>query len=101
MPHSVAQNGRKVHVQIRCNRIQGNHHDEAILMAYLPREKLLIEADVYAATRPGASPPATADPFTVKFYGNIQRLKLDVDRIVPLHGRDVPLADLLKWIGKD
>ncbi len=83
------------------HHIQGNHHDEAILMAYLPKEKLLIEADVYAAARPGASPPATADPFTVNFYDNIQRLKLDVDRLVPLHGRVVPLADLLHWIGKD
>jgi hypothetical protein len=33
-------------------------------------------------------------------HDNIERLKLDVDRILPLHGRIVPLSELLKAIGK-
>ena len=33
-------------------------------------------------------------------HDNIERLKLSVDQILPLHGRKVPLAELQKWIGK-
>jgi hypothetical protein len=36
----------------------------------------------------------------VNLYENIQRLSLDVDQIVPLHGRVVPLAELKRTIGK-
>ena len=36
----------------------------------------------------------------MNLYDNIDRLKLAVDQILPLHGRIVPLSDLLKAIGK-
>ena len=38
--------------------------------------------------------------FSVNLYDNIERLKLAVDQILPLHGRMVPLAELQKAIGK-
>lgn len=82
------------------HHVQGNTHNEGILMAYLPKEKLLIEADVYTPALPDAPPPVTANPFTVNLYDNLQRLKLDVNQITPIHGRLVTLADLLKAIGK-
>jgi len=83
------------------HHIQGNAHNEGIIMAYLPRERLLIEADVYSPRQPpGAPPPATPNPWSVNLYDNIQRLKLDVNQIVPVHGRVVTLADLRKAIGK-
>lgn len=80
--------------------IKGNTHNDGIIMAYLPKEKILIEADVYSPAAPNAPPPATPNPFSVNLYDNIQRLKLDVNQIVPIHGRLVTLADLLKAIGK-
>jgi glyoxylase-like metal-dependent hydrolase (beta-lactamase superfamily II) len=81
------------------HHIQGSGHNEGIIMAYLPGEKLLIEADVYSP-RPGEAPPPIPNVFTVNLYDNIQRLNLDVDRIVPIHGIVVPLADLLQAIGR-
>jgi len=36
----------------------------------------------------------------VNLHENVQRLKLDVARIAPLHGRLVPWSELLKAIGK-
>jgi hypothetical protein len=36
----------------------------------------------------------------VNLHDNIERLKLGVDQILPLHGRIVPLSELLKAIGK-
>ncbi len=80
--------------------IKGNPHNDAILMAYLPKEKLLVEVDVYSPAPPNAPPPATPNPASVNLYENVERLKLDVERIVPLHGRIVPLAELKKAIGK-
>jgi glyoxylase-like metal-dependent hydrolase (beta-lactamase superfamily II) len=75
-------------------------HNEGIIMAYLPAEKLLIEADVFTPGAANAPPPATPNPFTVNLQENLQRLNLAVDRIAPLHGRLVTREDLLKAIGK-
>jgi len=69
-------------------------------MAYLPKEKILVEADVYTPAAPNATPPAQPSPVNVNFYENLERLKLDVDQILPAHGRKVTLTDLKKWIGK-
>jgi glyoxylase-like metal-dependent hydrolase (beta-lactamase superfamily II) len=74
----------------------GNAHHDGLIMAYLRKEKLLIEADAYS---PGAV-PKTPDPFSVNLEANVRRLGLDVDRILPLHGQIVPYANLLEAIGK-
>jgi hypothetical protein len=42
----------------------------------------------------------TVYPVQVNLHENIERLKLAVDQILPLHGRKVPLTELQKWIGK-
>jgi hypothetical protein len=36
----------------------------------------------------------------VNLYDNVERLKLTVDQLLPLHGRKVPLGELQKAIGK-
>lgn len=36
----------------------------------------------------------------MNLYENLQRLKLNVARIAPIHGRVVPFADMLKALGK-
>jgi hypothetical protein len=77
--------------------IEGSEYADTLLMAYLPKEKLLVQADVY-------TPPAdfykTAMkfPFTQNLIDNIESKKLDVERIVPLHGRIVTLDDLRKTL---
>ena len=54
-------------------------------MAFLPQEKILIEADVY--TPPAATAaPAAVNPGTVNLVDNVERLKLDFEKILPLHG---------------
>ncbi|HEY2930692.1 MAG TPA: MBL fold metallo-hydrolase [Acidobacteriota bacterium] len=85
---------------LEIHHIQGNSHNEGILMAWLPKEKLLVEVDVYTPLAPNAPPPATPSPAAVNLYENIERLNLAVDQIAPLHGRLVTLADLKKTIGK-
>jgi hypothetical protein len=80
--------------------IQDNPHNTGIIMAWLPKEKLLVEVDAYTPLPPNAAPPTTPNPNMVNLYENIQRLNLDVNRIVPLHGRVVDLAELKRTIGK-
>jgi glyoxylase-like metal-dependent hydrolase (beta-lactamase superfamily II) len=82
------------------HHIQGNPHNTGIVMAWLPKEKLLVEVDVYTPLPPNANPPANPNPNIVNLYENIQRLNLDVNRVVPLHGRIVDLSELRRTIGK-
>jgi glyoxylase-like metal-dependent hydrolase (beta-lactamase superfamily II) len=70
----------------------GNPHADTLLMAYLPRERLLIEVDAY-------SPGAAVRPFAANLIANVTRRNLNVDRIVPLHGTVVPYGELLKAQG--
>ena len=79
--------------------VNNNHHD-GIVMAYLRKEKILIEADAFSPGPVGAEPPKVPNPFTVALDTNIRRLGIDVDRIVPIHGRVVPYSDLLAAVGK-
>jgi glyoxylase-like metal-dependent hydrolase (beta-lactamase superfamily II) len=70
---------------LELHHLQGNLHDETLLVAYLPKQKLLVQADAFHP-RPGAKPLAAPPPFTINLVENIRRLKLDVERVVHLHG---------------
>ena len=60
-------------------------HSEGLLMVYVPKSKLLIQADAYIP-RPGAPPLPAPSPYTTNLVENISRLKLDVERVVQIHG---------------
>jgi glyoxylase-like metal-dependent hydrolase (beta-lactamase superfamily II) len=79
--------------------IRDPHHD-GIIMAYLRKEKLLIQADAFSPRAVGAEPPKVPNPRSVNLEANVRRLNLDVDRIVPIHGIIVPYGELLAAIGK-
>jgi Metallo-beta-lactamase superfamily len=72
----------------------GDNHDEFLSFAYLPKEKMLIEADDWS------------DWYITKIslamwnnlYGNIQRLNLDVETMVPLHGNSATMSKWLKTL---
>jgi glyoxylase-like metal-dependent hydrolase (beta-lactamase superfamily II) len=81
--------------------IGASNHVAGFTMVYLPKERLLVEADAYTPVAPGAKPPAAANTVNnVVLIENIERLKLSIDRILPLHGRVVPLADLYANVGR-
>ena len=67
-------------------------HVEGMLIAYLPAEKIVIEADLY-------DPPTalTSDDHR-SFYRHVERLGLDVETIVPIHGRPVPWSSFLALV---
>ncbi|MBX3586478.1 MAG: MBL fold metallo-hydrolase [Ramlibacter sp.] len=80
--------------------IEDSAHAQGFMMVHLPRERLLIEADAYTPGPPGAPPPAVPNANQVNLVQNIERLNLQVDRLLPLHGRMVPLSELHAAIGR-
>jgi glyoxylase-like metal-dependent hydrolase (beta-lactamase superfamily II) len=79
----------------------GDTHTNEYTLVYLPGPRILVEADAFSPGPPDAAPPATPPPNAVKLYEEIQRLKLNVATIAPVHGRGaVPLAELRKFIGR-
>ena len=78
----------------------GSTHADGMLIVYLPAERLLIQADAFTPGPPNAPAPAVVNPLSVNLADNITRLNLAVDRLLPLHGRIVPLADLQRAIGR-
>ena len=77
---------------------QGNHSQD-MLMAYLPKERILYNADLYSPPASGAPVPAqTAASKTL--YQNMLKLKLDVAQHVPTHGRVGTNDEFLKIFGK-
>ena len=78
--------------------VQGLDHASTMVMAYLPTEKILINADLYSPQVPG-QPAPTVTPGMTALNNNIQRLKLDVARHVPIHGIAGPHADFVRIAG--
>jgi glyoxylase-like metal-dependent hydrolase (beta-lactamase superfamily II) len=74
--------------------VQGLAHAAGMLIAYLPKEKIVVQADLYNAPAPNAPPQAAPNASNQTFYRNIQRLKLDVSTIVGIHGRPGPMSGL-------
>ena len=87
--------------KIELYAMKDDNHNEGMLIAYIPSGKILVEADEWntpaGEVQPSAGTPSAA---TLNLYDNIQRLKLDVYKIAPIHGRLVTMADLLKLLGK-
>ena len=55
-------------------------------MVYLPKEKILLKADLCSPPAQGAPTP-TPNANMRSLQQNIQRLKLDVAQRVPIHGQ--------------
>ena len=85
---------------VRIYMIDDSVHARGFMMVWLPKERLLVEADAYTPAPANTPPPTVANLNNVNLADNIQRLRLDVDRILPLHGRIVPLSELHTFIGR-
>jgi glyoxylase-like metal-dependent hydrolase (beta-lactamase superfamily II) len=85
---------------IEVHEMQGSVHSQGFNMVWLPKERLLIEADAYTPGPPGSPPPPAPNANNVNLVQNIERLGLDVDRILPLHSRVAPMSELLAAVGK-
>jgi glyoxylase-like metal-dependent hydrolase (beta-lactamase superfamily II) len=92
----VLTDGTKV---MEVYNVQGLAHAQGMLMAYLPKEKIVVEADLFTPPAPNAPLPTTVSAASRTFFSNVQRLKLDVSTIAPIHGgRVYPWADFAKFV---
>lgn len=64
-------------------------HSETMLVAYLPKERLLIEVDVY-------TPGGAVHMFAATLLDQLKKRNLRIDRMVSLHGKVVPYAQFVK-----
>ena len=82
----------------------GNMHNPGMLMIYLPKEKILIEADSFSPPATPLTAPPNALVNLQHFYDSVQRLQLDVEQVVPIHGRVTTLneaREILERFGKN
>jgi len=84
---------------VELHHLQGSGHNAGLLVAYLPKEKILIEADAFNPPADKNAPVARpASPYTMNLVDNMKRLKLEVNRIIPIHyppdNRVVDIAEL-------
>jgi len=89
----LSDGGREIDIY----RIPGDIHNTVMSMVYMPKEKILVEADDFtppAPNAPSAGPRSHAG--TVLLYQDLQQMKLDVATIAPLHGFVVPFSELQK-----
>jgi len=84
--------------------IKGLPHADGLVVGYLPKEKILVYADMFnlpAAATPVPNPPVVG---TIVFTENIERLKLTPERIMSVHSlnpdRLTTVAEINASLGK-
>jgi glyoxylase-like metal-dependent hydrolase (beta-lactamase superfamily II) len=69
-------------------------HNDSMLVAYLPKGKILVEADMWNPPAANAPPPPAVSPVVVQLVDGIKKLNLDVQQIAGLHGRLATIQEL-------
>jgi glyoxylase-like metal-dependent hydrolase (beta-lactamase superfamily II) len=89
---------------VEIHHVTGLPHADGMLMVYLPKEKILAYADMFnlpPADSPVPNPPVVG---TMVFLENMERLKLEPEKIMSVHSlnpdRLATKADILKSLGK-
>jgi len=76
--------------------VQPLQHVEGMAMAYLPAERIVMQANLFDTHEP---PPAAPTPAMTSFYRTMRALNLDVATIAPVHGKPVPMSAFIKAMG--
>jgi len=79
---------------VELHNVHGLAHAAGMLIAYFPKEKIVVQADLY---NPQA---AAANASSRTFYQNLQRLKLDVTTVVGIHGNPGPMTQLVQLVNR-
>jgi glyoxylase-like metal-dependent hydrolase (beta-lactamase superfamily II) len=81
------------------HELKGNPHAEGLMIGYLPKEKILMVADAFSPRQPITRTPDRLNPSTVNLWENVKRLELDVETVLPIHGRMVKVDELKLEVG--
>jgi len=84
--------------------IKGLPHADGLVVGYLPKEKILVYADMFNLPPPDNPVPNPPVVGTMVFADNLDRLKLDVDKILSVHSlnpdRLTSVADIKASLGR-
>jgi glyoxylase-like metal-dependent hydrolase (beta-lactamase superfamily II) len=83
---------------IELYHVDGLNHSDNMAIVYLPKEKIVINADLYGPPPAGGN-LANVNNNAVVLFRNLKRLKLDVAQHVPIHGNPGPNADFERIVG--
>ena len=79
-------------------------HADGLVIGYLPKEKILVYADMFNLPPPNEAVPNPPVVGTIVFVDNIERLKLTPDRIMSIHSlnpdRLTTLAEIKASLGR-
>ena len=82
--------------------VPGSGHHTGQLIAYLPKERILLYGDAYnPPVGDDIRNPERGPEYAVQMVQRIQELKLTPERIAPVHGRVVPYKNLLTAFNLD
>jgi glyoxylase-like metal-dependent hydrolase (beta-lactamase superfamily II) len=82
---------------IEVYHVERFNHSDNMAIVYLPKAKIVINADMYGPPAAGGTLP-NVNANAVVLYRNIMRLKLDVAQHVPIHGNPGPQADFARIV---
>jgi len=83
---------------IELYHVDGLNHSDNMLIAYLPKDKIVVNADLYGPPPAGGN-LANVSNNAVVLYRNLKRLRLDVATHVPIHGNPGSNADFDRIVG--
>jgi glyoxylase-like metal-dependent hydrolase (beta-lactamase superfamily II) len=84
--------------------IKGLPHADGLVIGYLPKERILVYADMFNLPPPNNPVPNPPVVGTIVFLDNLDRLHLDVDRVMSIHSlnpdRLTSVADMKASLGR-
>jgi glyoxylase-like metal-dependent hydrolase (beta-lactamase superfamily II) len=118
-PDSMARSGNRATIEtvgdrrvftdgnmtVEIHNIKGLPHADGMLVAYLPRERIIAYADMFNLVPPG-QPPVPDPPVvgTQVFVANVDRLGLNPERVITVHppnpDRPIVWRDVLATLGR-
>jgi glyoxylase-like metal-dependent hydrolase (beta-lactamase superfamily II) len=74
---------------IEMHRFIGNPHNTGLYVIYLPKENILSVADAYSGRAIRKAPAKRVSNSAENLWQNLVRLKLDIETVLPIHGKKV------------
>jgi len=79
--------------------VLAQNHAADMLIAYLPQEGILVQADLFNRPPPGTTPEPT--PRAMALLYNLQRVSIAPTRMISIHEGEIPMSDFLRVVGQE
>ncbi|MGH7717493.1 MAG: hypothetical protein ACREON_01435, partial [Gemmatimonadaceae bacterium] len=83
---------------VELHELGPNSHVDEMVLAWLPRERLLFQGDLIIPPNQGELPPANT--LTREFLAKVDAMRWEAETIAGVHGRVMTLAELREMVSK-